>query len=128
MSEPTQAGDADQVFSVDTLLKYMGNDDKAYAVVGKIVRDAAAPGMEPLEQAGAAIREQRLTDASRILHSLRGSVGSLGAKRLVQASLRLERALAEAAPDQIPAFYAILEQEYRLVLDQADDWLRQHAA
>lgn len=127
MPETTQADGADQVFSVDTLLKYMGNDDKAVAVVGKIVRDAAAPGMEPLEQAGAAIREHRLADAGRILHGLRGSVGSLGAKRLVQASLRLEQALAVATVDQLPALYTTLEQEYRLVLAQAHEWLQQHA-
>jgi hypothetical protein len=31
------------IFSVDTLIKYMGNDDKARAMVGKIVADACAP-------------------------------------------------------------------------------------
>ncbi|MTV36390.1 Hpt domain-containing protein [Duganella radicis] len=116
------------IFSVDTLLKYMGNDDKARTIVAKIVRDACAPGMAPFEQAGAALREQRLPDAGKIFHSLRGSIGTLGAKRLVAASLELERAIAEQSTDSIPSLFAALESEYQLVLRDADAWLRRNAA
>ena len=117
----------EQIFSVDTLLKYMGNDDKALAVVSKIVRDACAPGMEPLQQAAAALREERYTDAGKTLHSLRGSIGTLGAKRLVAASLKLEQAIAGRVLDQIPALFVVLESEYQLVLQSADDWLQGNA-
>jgi chemotaxis protein histidine kinase CheA len=115
------------IFSVDTLLKYMGNDDKALAIVSKIVRDACAPGMTPFEQAGAALREDRLTDANKIFHSLRGSIGALGAKRLVAASLKLEKSIAERELDAIPALFAALESEYQLVLRDADAWLKGNA-
>lgn len=114
------------IFSVDTLVKYMGNDDKAVGVVAKIVRDACAPRMAPLEQAGVALREDRLTDAGKILHSLRGSVGTLGAKRLVAASLKVEQAIAERDTAVIPPLFASLESEYQLVLRHADEWLAQH--
>lgn len=114
------------IFSVDTLVKYMGNDDKALGVVAKIVRDACAPGMAPLEQAGAALREDRLTDAGKVLHSLRGSIGALGAKRLVAASLKLEQAIAERQGDLIPPLFAALEAEYQLVLRHAEAWLKSH--
>ncbi len=115
------------VFSVDTLLKYMGNDDKARAIVAKIVRDACAPGMAPLEQTGKALREQQLHEAGKILHGLRGSVGTLGAKRLVVASLAVEKAIAEEDLPPIPALFATLESEYQLVLRYADDWLRRNS-
>lgn len=114
------------IFSVDTLVKYMGNDDKAVGVVAKIVRDACAPGMAPLEQAGLALREERLTDAGKVLHSLRGSIGTLGAKRLVAASLKLEQAIAERHGDLIPPLFAALEAEYQLVLRHAEAWLQRH--
>lgn len=123
MSALVPPGSPDTVFSVDTLLKYMGDDDKARAVVTKIVRDACAPAMAPLQQARQAIDERRLTDAGRIFHSLRGSVGNLGARRLVSASLALEQALAEQRTADIAALLAAVEAEYRLVLDQAGDWL-----
>lgn len=114
----------EQVFSVDTLLKYMGNDDKALAVVSKIVRDACAPGMEPILRTGEAMRDQRLYDAGRILHGVRGSVGTLGTKRMVSASLALEQALADARTEDLPALYDVLQLEYQRVLEAADAWLR----
>ncbi len=123
MSEAHPLNPEESVFSVDVLLKYMGNDDKALGIVSKIVRDACAPGMTPFEQAGVALREQRYVDAGKIFHSLRGSIGTLGAKRLVTASLKLEQSIAERRLDDIPALFAALEAEYQLVLRQADDWL-----
>lgn len=126
MSALVPPGSAETVFSVDTLLKYMGDDDKARAVVIKIVRDACAPAMTPLLQASQAIETQRLADAGRILHSLRGSVGNLGAKRLVTASLALELALSEQRMADIGPRFSALEDEYRQVLEQAGDWLARH--
>jgi HPt (histidine-containing phosphotransfer) domain-containing protein len=124
----TASSDAgESVFTVDTLLKYMGNDDKALAVVSKIVRDACAPGMEPVRKAVAALQEQRLHEAARIFHSLRGSVGTLGAKRMVSASLRLEQAINEQRTSDIPGLLSNFQDEYQLVLDQAAIWLAQHA-
>jgi len=117
----------ESIFSVETLLKYMGNDAKALAIVSKIVADACAPGMAPFELAGAALREQRLADAGKIFHSVRGSIGTLGAKRLVSASMALEQAIAAARSDDIPPLFAALESEYRLVLRDAAAWLARNA-
>jgi len=127
MSEPSTSGAEENVFSVATLLKYMGNDDKALAIVSKIVRDACAPGMAPFDQARAAIQEERLVDAGKIFHSLRGSIGTLGAKRLVASSLKLEQAIAEGQQQHIPPLFAELESEYQLVLRQAEEWLLRNA-
>ncbi len=128
MSETSSAGTGETIFTVDTLIKYMGNDDKALAVVSKIVRDACAPGMEPVRRAEAALQEQRLHEAARIFHALRGSVGTLGAKRMVAASLRLETAINEGRVDDIDGLLAAFCSEYQQVLDQAADWLAQRAA
>ncbi|MBV7534743.1 Hpt domain-containing protein [Duganella sp. sic0402] len=117
----------ESIFSVDTLVKYMGNDDKAVAIVHKIVRDACVPRMAPFEQAGAALREGRLHDAGKIFHTVRGSIGALGAKRLVASSLKLEQAIAERETAAIPPLFAATESEYQLVLQHADDWLQRNA-
>ena len=127
MSETSPSGPEENVFSVVTLLKYMGDDDKALAIVSKIVRDACAPGMEPFDQARTAIEEERLVDAGKIFHSLRGSIGALGAKRLVASSLRLEQALADRQTQHIPPLFAELEAEYQRVLRHAGDWLLRNA-
>lgn len=115
----------DDVFSVTTLLKYMGNDDKALAIVTKIVRDACAPRQTPLDQARVAIDDGRLAEAGKIFHGLRGSVGSLGAKRLVAASLALEQALAARDTAGIPALLDAVHAEYNAVLAAGDAWLAQ---
>jgi HPt (histidine-containing phosphotransfer) domain-containing protein len=83
--------------------------------------------MEPLLLAGTAIREGRLSDAAKMLHTLRGAIGTLGAKRLVSASLELEQALLGRHTEQIPTLFASVDAEYRLVLHAAENWLRQNA-
>nr|GEU28556.1 hypothetical protein [Tanacetum cinerariifolium] len=128
MSEAPSLPLDDNVFSVATLLKYMGNDEKALAIVTKIVRDACAPGMAPIEQARAAIDAGRLDVAGKIFHGLRGSVGSLGAKRLITASLALEQAMVDRATDHIPARFDDVQAQYALVLAHAAAWLDQHAS
>ena len=127
MPEASPPKSEENVFSVVTLLQYMGNDGKALAIVSKIVRDACTPGMEPLRQARAALDEERLEDAGKLFHSLRGSIGTLGAKRLVAASLKLEQALAERQTERIPPLFAELESEYQLLLRHAEDWLLHNA-
>lgn len=126
MSETVPPDASETIFTVDTLLKYMGNDDKALAVVSKIVRDACAPGLEPVQRAMQALQEQRLHEAGRIFHSLRGSVGTLGAKRMVRASLLLETAINEGRVDDIAPLLAAFQGEYQQVLDHAASWLEHH--
>lgn len=123
MADTVSDGAEIPVFSVDTLLNYMGNDAKALQIVSKIVRDACAPGLEPIQQAGLALEQDRLHDAGRIFHGVRGSVGTLGAKRMVNASLALEHAIAQQATEQIPALFANMMQEYTLVMEYAAAWL-----
>ena len=125
MSDTPRSHADENVFSVTTLLKYMGNDDKALAIVTKIVRDACAPRRTPLDQARAAIEDGRLTEAGKVFHGLRGSVGSLGAKRLVAAALALEQALGARDAANIPALLSTVEAEYDAVMAAADDWLAQ---
>jgi hypothetical protein len=76
------------IFSVDTLIKYMGNDDKARPWSAK-----SSPTLRARHGAFAAgwRRSARVAgDAAKMLHTLRGAIGTLGAKRLVSASLELE--------------------------------------
>lgn len=124
MSDFISAATDETVFNVDTMLKYMGNDAKALAVVTKIVGDAIAPGRAQLEQAGAAIAGGRFDDACRIFHVMRGTVGSLGAKRFVQAALALELALRERRAEQFDTLLSALAAQYQLVHEQATAWLR----
>ena len=117
----------ESVFCVEKLMDYIGRDEKARNTVVNIVRDGIGPGVEPLNLAGEAIRDGKFMEARRILHNLRGSIGNLGAKRFVAASLALELALQEGKVAEIPLLFTALEGELKLVHDHAGAWLDQHS-
>jgi HPt (histidine-containing phosphotransfer) domain-containing protein len=115
------------VFTVDALLKYMGNDQKAIAVVAKIVTDALATGEQLLAVAKRGVAAAQYAEAAHAFHGLRGSVGTLGAKRFVGAALAAELAIVEQREGDVAALLAIVEQEFALVAEQAAAWLASRA-
>lgn len=127
MSDSENKSMEDPVFTVDALLKYMGNDLKGRTVVARIVRDGLAAGEEPLKLAAQAVRAGRHAEAADIFHGLRGSVGTLGTKRFVKAALALELAIKENRLDDLPGLLAKVEHEFELVREQAGAWLAHHA-
>lgn len=122
---PAPAGAADTVFNMDSLMRVMGQDPKGRAVMFKLVRGALGGGLEPLDQADQALREGRPLDAGRVLHSLRGAVGVLGAKRLIQATLEAESAIHEGRADQLEAQLATVRRVLEQTLAEASAWLEQ---
>jgi CheY-like chemotaxis protein len=122
-SAAAPAAIAGQVFSMDSLMKVMGADPKGRAVMFKMVRGAIDSGMQPMDEADQALRESRYHDAARILHSLRGAVGALGAKRLINATLDAEAAITEGPMDDVPRLFALVRQELQMVLAAGREWL-----
>jgi len=115
------------VFTVDTLLHYMGNDARALATVAKIVQDGIAPGTAQLALAAAAIDGGRYPEARAVLHGLRGSIGTLGAQRFVTAALALEQAMAEQRDADVAPLFHTVKTELDALLAAARGWLAQDA-
>lgn len=115
-------------FTVDSLLHYMGGDERARTVVAKIVRDALASGTAPMELAGAAVRAGDYAQAAGIFHSLRGSIGTLGTRRFVRAALAVEEAMAVRRQESIPVLLDQVENEFRQALNHARSWLDSNEA
>ena len=113
----------EEVFSMAALMRVMGKDAKGRAVLRRMVEDALNKGTTPLQSAGEALQAGRHGDVARILHSLRGSVGTLGTKRLIRSSLATEQAIDEGRHDEVPALLAHTMQELEQVLLAAADWL-----
>jgi PAS domain S-box-containing protein len=111
------------VFSMASLMRTMGRDAKGLGVLTRIVREAVDNDLSPIAAARTALAEDRPHDAGRIFHGLRGSVGVMGTKRLIQASLDIEVAIAERRDDEVPALLSRLEGELTLVLQHAQAWL-----
>lgn len=62
-------------------------------------------------------------DAAPLLHRLRGSVGSLGAQRFVDASLQLEAQLLAPDGGGVPAALESVERELNFTREAAFAWL-----
>lgn len=129
---PAQPAIDDGVFNMDSLMRVMGKDAAGRAMMERMVRGAIDSGMGPVEVAGVALQEGRLRDAAHAFHGLRGAVGVLGAKRLVQATLDAEKAInsdtvSNEVADLAPYFQAV-RQELAQTLAQARQWLDTQAA
>ena len=122
VASPAPDGDAG-VFNIDKLLAVMGKDAKGRAVMIKMVRGAVDGGMAPADEAGQALQEGRLRDAARQFHSLRGAVGVLGARRLIQATIDAEDAIIGEREADIDARYHAVRAELEATLAQASAWL-----
>ncbi|MBC7860351.1 MAG: Hpt domain-containing protein [Burkholderiaceae bacterium] len=127
MSESETRSAAETVFTVDALLKYMGNDQKAITVVAKIVTDALATGEQLLAVAERGVAAGQYAEAAHAFHGLRGSVGTLGAKRFVGAALAAELAIVDQREDDVAPLLAVVEHEFGLVAEQAAAWLTRSA-
>jgi len=126
VSPPAPAGEV-PVFNMDSLMRVMGKDAKGRAAMVKMVRGALDTGMQPVDEAGVALREGRLRDAAKLFHGLRGAVGLLGAKRLIQATLAAEDAIQEQREDEISERYQQVRDELEQALAQARTWLQQQS-
>ncbi|MEV4782420.1 response regulator [Burkholderia sp. LMU1-1-1.1] len=126
VSSPAPAGEA-SAFNVDSLMRVMGRDAKGRAVMVKMVRGAIDSGMEPVEQADQALREGRPRDAARLFHGLRGAVGVLGARRLIQATIDAETAISEEREGELAQRFDAVRAELEQTLAEARAWLERQA-
>jgi HPt (histidine-containing phosphotransfer) domain-containing protein len=122
ISSPMPTGEA-AIFNMDGLMRVMGKDPKGRAAMFKMVRGAIDGGREPLDQAAQALQEGRLRDAARAFHSLRGAVGVLGARRLIQATMAAEEAIHGQREEELDELYRNVQAELEQTLAQARAWL-----
>ena len=121
-AKPVPAAD-DEVFSMAPLMRVMGKDAKGRGVLRRMVEDALNKDMTPIRDAETALQAGRMEDIGRILHSLRGSVGTLGTKRLIRAAMATEEAINAGNADAVPALLATTGEELAQALDAAREWL-----
>jgi signal transduction histidine kinase/DNA-binding response OmpR family regulator/HPt (histidine-containing phosphotransfer) domain-containing protein len=120
---PPAPVDEASIFNMDSLMRVMGKDPKGRLVMFKMVRGALDTGMAPVDLAGEALQEGRLRDAARAFHSLRGAVGVLGAKRLVEATIAAEDAINGQRNDELDERYRAVRAELEQTLARARAWL-----
>ena len=81
------------VFNPEPLLSSTGNNPATRAVVVGLCRELEQHGMLPLVTVQQYLQSGDTASACRLLHTLRGSLGSVGAKSFAATTLALEHAI-----------------------------------
>ncbi len=115
----------DGFFDIAPLLRQQAPDQRQLlaGVVRRVVESIPAD----IVALRAACDSAALADAGALLHRLRGSVGSLGAARVVAAALALETRLRESDGAGVPPALAQLEQALAATRAAALAWLQTHS-
>lgn len=104
------------------LAALQGNPTHLKTVLG-ILQGLREDSRKALLAARAALGAELPADCGRILHTLRGNFGLLGADRFTQACQQLERALQDRPGEPLDPLFAEVAVELQATLAAVDHWL-----
>lgn len=111
------------VFNVDKLQQLAagraGHAEKTRLLIGNLLESAE----QQLQKIREAFAVQDYELLARLLHTMRGSLGVVGASRFAEAAQALEQSLPDLAPAEAAASFARVETELRKTLAQGREWL-----
>ena len=103
--------------------------DPAYGeTLRKLVLGFTERGAQSLLQAKALWQAGEGKDAARVLHTMRGSFGTLGARKLAASALALEKTIHAQDHAQVTQLFPGVEDDMREAVAAAADWLRRQTA
>jgi PAS domain S-box-containing protein len=126
---PARAPDefAQDVFDISALLTLSAaNPPQRDAFVALVVKTGQQAARD-LITVRATLEAGRHDECARLLHTVRGSVGTLNARRFMVAALRLEESLQLDAGPQLMTLMAVVEAELEATLEALADWQAQDA-
>jgi len=100
-------------------LKNMGGDLELYH---QVLNEYFKENQDTLDDLSSAIAEKRFQDAAQIVHKVEGSSGSIGAKALYDAAVKLHRALKEEKEDEIILLEKQFSELLRKVLTEISEY------
>lgn len=100
-------------------LKSMGGDRELYR---NVLNEYYLENRETMEKLDATIREGRYTDGAQIIHKVKSSSGSIGAKVLYDLAMKLQMALDERKEEKIKS----LQQEFNRIMDKIMEEIEEH--
>jgi len=98
-----------------TGLMNMGGNEKLY---NEVLKEYCNENQDTLERLDAAVRGKRYADAGQIVHKLKGSSGSLGAKALQDTAMELQKALEEGDEGRIAPLHDRFSKLFRELLKE----------
>ncbi|GGC59599.1 response regulator [Undibacterium terreum] len=116
----------EQVSYLDQLYEMVKNNPAHSEQMLDVMRRISEHGPGSMEQAHLAWIDGRRDDVLRIFHAMRGSVGTLGNFRFVDAALELEGAIRSQQNEKVNSLFAVVEKELSMTIDTAKVWLDKH--
>ena len=114
------------VFNADNLQRLCAASPDVHLTMAGLIAAAIERGLQPLEEIREAWHNGQHDEASRLLHTQRGSLATLGAVGVPALCLRLEDSIRLQQTDRIEPLLAELDSEFRALLDALQQWLRDH--
>lgn len=114
-----------KIFNPDNLLKYVKGNPKRYNAIVEMISNIVTRGEAPLKEGEAAYNANRLDDARKIIHAMKGSMGNIGAFNVWNSAQRLESALeGRESEDFIMTSIKQVENDLKIMLVEANTWLK----
>ncbi|MES2130570.1 MAG: CHASE domain-containing protein [Pseudomonadota bacterium] len=111
------------VFDVSVLMGIAKGNPAYIETITSLIRKTVAAGDAQLEEAWRLWRAGQPEAAGRIFHTLRGSVGTLGARRFADASMALETALRAKEASRVEQCFGPARSEFAATIEAARAWL-----
>lgn len=117
----------DGVFDVRQLVAIGRGNPAMLQKLETQIRRTVDEGTLQIASAQAAIQEGRLEDAARVFHTMRGAIGSLGAKRFAAATRDIEADIHNTEGANVSALFAVTAAELEATTRAARAWLAKRA-
>ena len=119
---------APRIFDLGELANLKQDDPGYRTMLCSLVRSMANRAPSQLDEALLAWQDGRIEDAARTLHTMRGSIGTLGAMDFADLARELELALHALETARIDELFAATQQQLELTVNAANAWLAEHEA
>ena len=100
-------------------LKNMGGNEEIYR---QVLNEYLSENQYTLDKLSSAILEKRYADAAQIVHKIKSSSGSIGAKSLYDAAITLQKALNEEKEDEILLLLERFSRLLRKLLEEIEEF------
>jgi len=117
----------DKAFDAGQLLELSKANPAARDALLGLIRNAVERGPVQLRDARLAWKEGRGEDSARILHTMRGTMGTLGATRFANSAMELESAIIDQRVELILGLFETAEQALAETVAAAKALLKQEA-
>ena len=122
---PDQAQVESDFFNPRSLEMLAAADPKSLPKILSTISGLIERASSQMLELKAAVSEDRSDDAARILHTMRGSIGTLGAKAFAVLSLQAENEIREGDGKHLPQLLVRVEEVLTKTRQAARVWLEQ---